>query len=70
MEQRALVELAAVPLAERSVEVTPHSEAAPMDEMAVVLRWVELEGVVSSQTMGSAHEEYVLQEHVLAKQEG
>ena len=70
MVQRALVELAAASLAERSVEVTPHSEVAQVGEVAVVLYWVELVGVVSSQKMGSVQEEDVLQEHVLAKQEG
>ena len=40
MVQRALVELAVAPLAERSVEVTPHLEVAQVE--VVVLCWVEL----------------------------
>ena len=36
MEQRALVELAAVPLAERSV-VTPHLQVAQVEDVALVL---------------------------------
>ena len=70
MEQRAMVELAAVSLAERPVEATPHSEVAQVEEVVVVLYWVELEGVAPSQRMGSVQEEDVQQEHVLVKREG
>ena len=57
-------------LAEISVGVTPQLEAAQVEEVVVVLYWVELEGVVSSQRMGPVQEEDVQQEHVLQNRRG
>ena len=68
MELNALVELAAVSLAERLV-VTPHLEVTQVEAVVVAVYWVELVGVVPRR-MGFVQEEEVLQEHVLAQLEG